>query len=173
MAAMMWAVAAAGQEVDLSSLDKLANRAEESNTISLDGDNLRTASRFLTGNNPDIQQAKAIVDGLTGIWVRNFSFKGKDDYGKNDLAAVRKQLQGGGWSKVVESKAKDEDSEIYLRVNNQKTGGLAIIAQEPKELTVVVISGSIDLEKLGKLGGSLGIPDIQIKPPKKSPPTAN
>jgi hypothetical protein len=154
------------QTIDLSALDKLANRASEVNTISLDGDNLRTAAQFLSGNNPDVKQARSIVEGLQGIWVRNFAFKDKEEYSTKDLVPVRDQLKTGGWSKVVESREKDETSEIYLRSENQKTIGLAIISQEPKELTVVVISGSIDLERLGKLSGSLGIPPLEPHHPQ-------
>ncbi len=160
------------QDIDLSGLDKLANRASEVNTISLDGENLKTAAQFLTGKDPDIQQARAIVEGLQGIWVRNFAFKDKDEYSSRNLAPVRNQLKGAGWSKIVESREKDEVSEIYLRSANQKTIGLAIIAEEPKELTVVVISGSIDLERLGKLSGNLGIPPIELHHPKPDPSKA-
>ncbi len=151
------------QEIDLSSLDKLANRAKESNTISLDGDSLKTASKFLSGDDPDMQKAKAVVEGLKGIWVRNFEFKGKDDYGKGDLAPILKQLKAAGWSKIVDSRDENETTEIFLHNENQKTVGLAIVAQEPKSLTVVLISGSIDLDRLGKLSGTLGIPDIELK----------
>ena len=159
----------AAQEIDLSSLDKLANRAKESNTISLDGDSLKTASKFLSGSDPDIQQAKAVVEGLKGIWVRNFEFKGKEEYGKGDLAPILKQLKAGGWSKIVDSRDESEMTEIFLHNENQKTIGLAIVAQAPKELTVVLISGSIDLDRLGKLSGTLGIPDIELKHKPKPP----
>ena len=160
---------ARAQSIDLSGLDKLTNRASEVNTISLDGDNLRTAAQFLSGNNPDVKQARSIVEGLQGIWVRNFGFKDKEQYSRKDLNQVRDQLKTGGWSKVVESREKDEISEIYLRSENQKTIGLAIISEEPKELTVVVISGAIDLERLGKLSGNLGIPPLELHHPQPQP----
>lgn len=167
--AALCTAAAGAQSIDLSSLDKLAKSAREANEISLDGDNLSTASRFLYGNDPDIKEARQIIEGIKGIWVRNFTFRGKEDYSKNDLAGVRKQLQGGGWSKVMESKSESdrENIEVYLRTENQKTTGLSVISQEPKELTVVVILGSIDLERLGKLSGNLGIPNLQLKHKKK------
>jgi len=166
---ILFVCGASAQVVDLSSLDKLTNRAKETNTISLDGDNLRTASRFLSGDDPDMKDVKTIIEGIKGIWVRNFTFKGKEEYGKNDLAPIRKQLQGGGWSKVLESKSESdhEFTEVYLRTDNQKTAGLAVICEEPKELTVAVITGSIDLERLGKLSGNLGIPNIELKHKKK------
>ncbi len=166
---IIFVACASGQGVDLSSLDKLTNRAKEVTTISLDGDNLRTAARFLTSDDPDVKEAKAIIEGIKGIWVRNFSFRGKEEYGEKDLAPIRRQLQGSGWSKVVVSKSNTdhENTEVYLRTENSKTAGLAVISEEPRDLTVVVIGGSIDLERLGKLSGNLGIPNIELKHKKK------
>jgi hypothetical protein len=157
--------AAGAQSIDLSSLDKLAKNASEANEVSLDGNNLSTAARFLYGDDPDIKEARRIIEGIKGIWVRNFVFKNKDEYSKGDLSNVRKQLQGSGWSKVMESKshADGDNIEVFLRSENQKTTGLSVISQEPKALTVVVILGSIDLERLGKLSGNLGIPPLQLK----------
>ncbi len=43
---------------------------------------------------------------------------------------------------------------------SQTTRGLAIIATEPRQFTVVNIVGSIDLDKLHKLEGRFGIPKL-------------
>jgi hypothetical protein len=39
---------------------------------------------------------------------------------------------------------------------------LAIIATEPKQLTLVNIVGAIDLDTLSELGGHMGIPDVDV-----------
>jgi hypothetical protein len=54
-----------------------------------------------------------------------------------------------------------ELTEIYMRTEQGKVAGFAIIAAEPKELTVVAIEGTINLNDLSKLG-ALGIPSIPI-----------
>jgi hypothetical protein len=49
-------------------------------------------------------------------------------------------------------------------------GGLAVLAADPTELTVVNLIGPVDLEKLRALEGSFGIPELEIestKPKKK------
>ncbi len=53
---------------------------------------------------------------------------------------------------------------MYVRNENKKVTGVAIIAAEPKELTVVNIVGPVDLDSIAELSGHLGIPKI---PPKK------
>ena len=52
--------------------------------------------------------------------------------------------------------------EIYLMTVADKAVGLAVIASEPRRLTIVNIIGSIDLEKLHKLEGRFGVPKLDI-----------
>lgn len=154
---------ASDQGLDLSTLDKLAAKARAANTVALDGATLKLASSFLSGDDPDEQKVKKLVANLKSIYVRNFEFKEKGDYNDADLNPIRAQLRGPGWAKIVESKNDDkEHTEIYLHTVNEKLAGIAILSAEPMELTVVAISGEINLEDLGKLRGNLGIPDIPL-----------
>jgi len=47
--------------------------------------------------------------------------------------------------------------------NGDKVDGLAVLAFEPKQLVVVNIVGTIDLEKLSKLEGEFGVPVLAIE----------
>ena len=58
--------------------------------------------------------------------------------------------------------ADGETDEIYLRSQNGKLTGVAIIAAEPKELTVVNIVGPVDLDSLAELGGHFHIPKMDV-----------
>ena len=56
-------------------------------------------------------------------------------------------------------------------INGSQIGGLAVLASDPKELTVVNLIGPVDLEKLTKLEGQFGIPELEIeqsKPKRKN-----
>ena len=48
--------------------------------------------------------------------------------------------------------------QIYVAVDRGVANGLAIIASEPREFTIVNIVGSIDMRKLHGLEGQFGIP---------------
>jgi hypothetical protein len=78
----------------------------------------------------------------------------------------------------VESKSEEdkEHTEVYLHSENDKIVGIAILSAEPRELTVVAISGPINLEDLDKLGGNLGIPHLpdhgKRSPRPPTPPPA-
>ena len=157
--------AAWGQTLDLSSLDKLGDKAKEVNTVTLDQNLLHLAAGFLNDKDKDQQAAKALVNGLKAIYVRNFEFSSKDQYSMADVEPIRKQIHALGWSRIVESREKNDDGttreidEVYI--NTGAGGGLAIISAEPKELSVVYIDGSLKLEDLQKLH-RFGVPDIDV-----------
>jgi hypothetical protein len=51
-------------------------------------------------------------------------------------------------------------------VADKQAIGLALIASEPREFTIVNIVGSIDLAKLHKLEGQFGVPKLELEPQK-------
>ncbi len=156
-----------GQALDLKHLDRLAAKASETADVTLDGSLLKLAAKFLSADDPDQAKIKKLVAGLKGIYVKTFEFENQGEYSESDVSSIRKQLQSPGWSRIVgvRSKKDSENAEVYLKVGGPD-GGLAIICANPKELTVVSIIGKIDLDELSELGGSLGVPKIELEKPK-------
>jgi hypothetical protein len=150
-------------QLRITGLDGLAAKATKSVDITLDSILLQMAGGFLAGNSKDKDEAKLkdLLSNLKAITVRSFEFKEDGQYRIEDLEPIRAQLRTPGWSKIVSAQGKGEISEIYTRTEQGKVVGFAIVAAEPKELTVVAIEGSIDLKDLSKLGG-LGIPAIPV-----------
>jgi hypothetical protein len=160
-----WTAAQLPAQLRITGLNGLASKATESVDITLDSNLLKMAGGFLAGNSKDGNNVKDLLAGLKAITVKSFKFKETGQYRMEDVEPIRAQLRTPGWSKIVSAQSKDEISEIYTRTEQGKVVGFAIIAAEPKELTVVAIEGTIDLKDLSKLGG-LGIPAIPI-PDKK------
>jgi len=152
-------------QLRITGLDGLASKAKESVDITLDSSLLQMAGGFLAGAGKDGNDIKGLLAGLKAITVRSFEFKETGQYRIEDLEPIRAQLRTPGWNKIISSQSKEELSEIYTRIEQGKVVGFAIIAAEPKELTVVAIEGSIDLNDLSKLK-ALGIPSIPV-PDKK------
>jgi hypothetical protein len=151
------------QEIKLPpSLDRLAAKAREVVDVTMDANLLQLASRFLSDKNADDAQVKKLIGGLKGIYVRSFEFEKPGEYQDSDLDAVRTQLHAPAWSRIVgvRSRKSGENSEVYVKTENGKIGGLAILVTEPKQLTIVNIEGSIDPDQLNELGGHFGIPKI-------------
>ncbi|MNC87747.1 hypothetical protein D3C83_34990 [compost metagenome] len=77
-----------------------------------------------------------------------------------EMSAIRKQLTTP-WTRLLSVDTKNDRAlvEIYTWRQGDASGGLAILAAEGNELTVVNIVGAIDLAKLPMLRG-LGIPNV-------------
>lgn len=151
----------AQQNFDFKLLDKLGANATGSTNITLEGDVLKLATSFLGDDKSAFRQ-------LTGVYVRSFEFAKPGQYRETDLAPLRAYLKTLQWNKVVDTKDADETSEIYLQpLPNNRLGGLAIVSAESKEVTVIFITGVLKISDVDKLGGNLGIPDIQLNPDGK------
>lgn len=157
-------VASADPELVIPNFSHLRHKAVESVDVTIDGFLLRIASKFARADAHDPESAAAadVLQGLKSVRVRNFSFDSDDAYSKADVDSVRKQLTGPGWSPLVQVRRRDreENVDVYLAMEGEKITGMAVIASEPREFTIVNIVGSIDLDKISMLEGQLGIPEL-------------
>jgi Domain of unknown function (DUF4252) len=148
-------------KLQLQNLEKLADKADEVSDVSLDGSLLQLAVTVMKkSGDRDAAQLVDVMKGLTGIYVKSFEFDEPGQYSQGDVEAIRKQLTGPGWQRVVTSfsKRNNERDEVYLLKQGDKVNGVAILVAEARELTVVNLVGAIDPEKLGELGGHFGVP---------------
>lgn len=167
-----WTAQAQDIKIQLGNLDKLEARATESVDVTLDGKLLQIATVFLNSKKPEEAAIRELVGGLKGIYVKIFNFDKEGEYTVADVDSVRTQLRAPTWSRMVgvKSKKDNENVEVYMLMTpGAQIGGIAVIATEPKQLTVVNIVGTIDLEKLVRLSGKFGIPSIEINIDKKAP----
>jgi hypothetical protein len=143
--------------------DDLEARAEETVDVNLDGPMLRLASKFLSSDDPEEKNVQSIVSGLTGIYVRSYTFAQEGAYSRADVERVRGQL-GREWQRIVTVRSKKEENvDIYMVPNGNTTRGIVIIAAEPREFTIVQLIGSIDLDRLSSLEGEFGIPEMELQ----------
>jgi hypothetical protein len=160
--------------LQLNRLEKLNSKAAEVNDVTLEGEMLKLAAKFMEmDGDPEAAQIKDIIKDLKGIYIKNFEFDQPNQYSPEDVAEVRAQLAAPGWSRIVENRTKrgGETNEIYVMKDGNKIAGVAILVAEPKELTVVNIVGPIDLDKLSALEGKFGIPDEDNHPKPKNTPS--
>ena len=158
--------------LQLNSLDHLAAKASETVDVSIDERLIQTAIKIFKDEDPDEREIKKLVSGLKGIYVKSFEFEKEGEYTTADLQAVRVQLQDPAWSRIVNVSSKKEGNiEVYLRMLNDQIIGLAVLSAELKELTIVNLIGQVDLEKLTKLEGRMGVPELGIEPTR--PKTKN
>ena len=158
--------------LQLGSLDHLAAKASESVDVNLDERLMRLASKVFSDQEADEREIKKLVAGIKGIYVRSFEFEADNQYTPADMETIRTQLRGPGWTRLVNVMSKKEGNlEVYLLMNGEQIGGLAVLASDVRELTIVNIVGPVDLDKLAKLEGQFGVPDLGIEATK--PKTKN
>lgn len=146
-------------------LNKLADKASEVVEVTVEAQTLKLAAKFLKDSDPEEAAVKALINGLQGVYVRVYQFDKENEYSSTDVEGLRAQLRGPGWTRLVgvTSKREGVKVEVYTMYEGDKMLGLAIIAAEPKELVVVNIVGPIDLDKLSRLEGKIGLPKLDLK----------
>jgi len=156
---------AQGAKLQIDHLNKLADKAAEVVEVTLDERLLQLAAKFLSNSNPTEAKVKEIILGLKGVYVRVFEFDKPGEYSMSDIESIRSQLRPPGWRKIVGvySRRDGDNVEVHLRLQGENIVGFALLAAEPKELTIVNIIGPIDLEKVRQLEGQLGIPRLDLE----------
>jgi polynucleotide 5'-kinase involved in rRNA processing len=154
-------------KIKTSQLDALASKASQTVDVNIDERLMQFAAKFLNGKDEDEAKVKDLVNGLKGIYVKSFEFENEGQYVEADLEGIRSQLRNPAWNKIVNVRSKREGSvEVYLMQVGNNITGLAVLASDTKEVTVVNIVGPVDLDKLTQLEGNFGIPDLEIERPK-------
>lgn len=159
------AFAADPGRLQLPDFTALSKKATQSVDISLDPSLLHLASGVI--NNDDNGNGAAVngvIQGIRGIYVRSYTFDKPGEYSKADVKAVEAQLLAPGWQPVVSTHdlKQGNNVDIYILRNGNRTDGVAIIAANPRQLTIVNIVGSIDLAKLAQLQGQFGVPKVGL-----------
>ena len=170
------AVAARGQDQlpAPSPIEKtLAERATHVTEVTLDKNMLAFAAKFMDkdkDDDKDDEAVKEMIRNLKGVYVRDYEFDKEHSYSAEELEGLRKYFEGANWSPMVHERTKGapEGTDIYLKLEDGKVQGLFVLDAEEKELSLVLILGPVDIDKISELGGSFGIPKSAGKVIKKA-----
>jgi len=153
--------------IQLGSLDHLASKASQTVDVNIDERLMRLAAKVFSDKDEDEREVKKLIAGLKGVYVKSFEFEADGQYAAADVETIRTQLRAPGWTRLVNVTSKKQGMiEVYLLFNGDLVNGMAVLHTDDKELTVVNIVGPVDLDKLAKLEGQLGVPDLGIESSK-------
>lgn len=156
-------------QLRIESLDSLADRAEHVVDVTLDENLLRLIPAIILKTDKNAEEAKKaarIAAGFKGVYVRSFKFDAEGRWNEADMRDIREQLRRPGWSRIVSvrSRKDGQNVEVYLMTDPASLGGLAVLATQPDELTVVNIVGKISLDDVLAIQGHFpGLPDLDIQ----------
>jgi hypothetical protein len=156
--------------IQTSQLDALAAKASQTVDVNIDESLMALTTKFLSNKDEDEKKVKELVSGLKGVYVKSFEFEAEGQYTDADLESVRSQLRNPAWSRIISAKSKKDGTiEVYLMHAGGQISGLALLAAELKQITVINIVGPVNLEKLTDLQGQFGIPELGLEDSKPKP----
>ncbi len=138
---------------------ELAARASNVSEVTLGKNMLDFAARFMDGKDKDQAAAKQLIDGLDGIYVRDYEFDKEGQFSAGQIEQLRKYFETGEWSPLVRDRdtKTGESSDVMVKLVNGQSDGLFILDVEPKEISIVLILGPIHMDQLGELKGLSGL----------------
>jgi hypothetical protein len=159
-----WAQAAAAPPEDGLPLPpavekELAAKASDVTEVTLGKNMLEFAAKFMKDKDGDDVQARKLIQGLKGIYVRSYEFDKEGEYSIDQLKQMRAYFETSEWSPIVRERERKagETTDVLVKTVNCETQGMFILTAAPKELTIVLIMGPIRMEDLGELGGIGGL----------------
>ena len=137
----------------------LAAKASHVTEVTLGKSMLAFASKFMNGKGGKDADISQLIQGLEGIYVRVYEFDRAGEYSALDVEALRQHFETAEWVPMVrdQDKKTGEVTEVMTKMVNGQSGGLFVLETEPKELTIVLILGHVNLDDLGKLKGIGGL----------------
>jgi hypothetical protein len=113
----------------------------------------------MKGKNSDDAATQQLIQGLEGIYVRDYEFDKEGDYSMDDVEKLRQYFETAEWTPIVRSheKKSGETADVMVKMVNGESRGMFILSAEPKELSIVLILGPIRMDQLGALGGLGGL----------------
>lgn len=163
LAAAALAMPAAAQNSELPApppIEKdLAARASNVTEVTLGKNMLAFASKFMNGKSKDDDSTRQLIQGLDGIYVREYEFDKEGQYSPEDIEQLRKYFETSEWSPIVRERERKsgETTDVMVKLVNGESHGMFILTAEPKELTIVLILGPIRMDELGMLKGLGGL----------------
>ncbi len=156
--------AAQNPRLELPDFRSLARNASSSVNISLGPWLLHMAGSFVDDKDEDAADAKKLLEGIDSVQVRSYEFSSDSAYSPADIETVRRQLEAPGWTPLLHSQdqQKGEMVDIYVMMDKDQTKGFALIASEPREVTIVNITGSIKLASLPAVERQLHLPPVKL-----------
>ena len=138
---------------------ELAARASNVTEVTLGKNMLAFASKYMNSKDRDEAATRQLIEGLDGIYVREYEFDKEGQYSTEELEKLRQYFETSEWSPMVRERDKrgGETTDVMMKMVNGETRGMFILAAEPKELTIVLILGPIRMEDLGRLNGIGGL----------------
>lgn len=143
-------------------LHQLSTQAAIKNSFTLDHDMLVAASSLYSGNDADVKQAVAKIDGVS-VHTLRFGQSGIPD--ESAVDSIRQAYHLRGWKHLVSTSSNggpvhDNVTDVWIVLDGANVKGGVVLAETPKSLTLVTVAGNINTVDIMHLRGKFGIPNF-------------
>lgn len=144
----------------------LAARASNVTEVTLGKDMLAFAAKFMNGDDKNDAVARRLIEGLSGIYVRDYEFDKPGQYSLDQIESLRKSFAAPEWTPIVHARdlKSGETTDVMMKMVNNESQGMFVLSAEPKELAIVLILGPIRMDELGALKGLGGLGGLGAVP---------
>ena len=87
---------------------QLAARASDVTEVTLGKNMLAFAAKFMNGKDKDDAAARQLIEGLDGIYVRDYEFDKEGQYSMDELKQLRASFQSPEWSSIVHTREREQ-----------------------------------------------------------------
>jgi hypothetical protein len=138
---------------------ELAAKASDVTEVTLGKSMLGFAAKFMNGKDKDDAATRQLIEGLDGIYVREYEFDKEGEYSMEQVEQLRKAFETPEWTSLVHEheRKSGESTDVMMKMVNGETRGMFVLSAEPKELTIVLILGPIRMDQLSELKGIGGL----------------
>jgi hypothetical protein len=111
----------------------------------------------MDAEDPDMAEVKAMMEQLEGIKILMYE---SEAVGDAELARFKGEvgkLQVEGFSELMVVKSTGEEVKFLAKKKGDKIGELLLVINSDKEAGFIVITGTIDMNTIGKLSKTMNI----------------
>lgn len=138
---------------------ELAAKATNVTEVTLGKNMLEFAAKFMNGKDENQEATRRLIEGLEGIYVRDYEFEKPGEYSMDQVEQLRQAFETPEWSPMVRERERKrgESTDVLMKMVNGEPHGMFILSAEEKELSIVLILGPIRMDDLGKISGMAGL----------------
>jgi Domain of unknown function (DUF4252) len=144
-----------GPELRLPSSPDFGQPVTETVNITLGALPMKFVASLMGGDEGDGSDNAALgktLAGVKSVQIRSYRFESDYACPEADLGSLRSQLAAPGWTRLVEAQRRDKGNvAVYLALDDHVVRGLAILACQPREFTIVNVVGTIDVDQVARL----------------------
>ena len=99
---------------------ELAARASNVTEVTLGKNMLAFASKFMNGKDQDEAATRRLIEGLDGIYVREYEFDKEGQYSAEEIEKLRQYFATSEWSPIVRERDKrnGQTTDVMMKMVN-------------------------------------------------------